>query len=98
MTLEEIKKIAIPACKKFNVKHLYIFGSFARGEGEKSSDIDFLVEFADPENDLSKRFFGLLHHFEDLFYCKIDLLTANSLSNPYFRQRVMKERINIYGG
>ena len=98
MTLKEIKKVAVPACRRFDVKRLDVFGSLARGEERSSSDIDLLVEFGDPDQRPSKRFFGLLHHLEDALGREIDLLTTTGLRNPYFRQRVLKERINIYGG
>jgi predicted nucleotidyltransferase len=98
MTLSEIKEIAVRACKEFKVKRLYLFGSLARGEETPGSDIDLLVEFEYPDSHLSKRFFGLLHYFEDTLGCEVDLLTLNSLRNPYFRRRVLKERISIYEG
>jgi uncharacterized protein len=98
MTLEEIKQVAVPACKEFKVKRLDLFGSLARGEGTTPSDVDLLMEFEEPELYPSKRFFGLLHRLEDALGCEIDLLTASSLSNPYFRRRVLTERVNVYGG
>lgn len=98
MTLEEIKKVATPACREFKVKRLDLFGSLARGEHTAESDVDLLVEFEEPGLHPSKRFFGLLHHLEDALGCEVDLLTVSSLSNPYFRRRVLKERMNIYGG
>ncbi len=98
MTLEEIEKIALPACRKFHVKQLDVFGSLARGEGNPSSDVDLLVEFEDSDQSLSKRFFGLLHHLEDALGCEIDLLTTTGLKNPYFRRHVLNEKVTIYGG
>jgi len=98
MTLEEIKQVAVPACREFKVKRLDLFGSLARGEGTTASDVDLLVEFEEPDVHPSKRFFGLLHHLEDALRCEVDLLTVRSLSNPYFRRRVLTERVNIYGG
>jgi uncharacterized protein len=98
MTLEEIKKVAMPACREFKVKRLDLFGSLVRGEHTAESDVDLLVEFERPDLHPSKRFFGLLHHLEDALGCEVDLLTVSSLSNPYFRRRVLKERMNIYGG
>ncbi len=98
MTLEDIKQVAVPACREFKVKRLDLFGSLARGEGTTASDVDLLVEFEEPELHASKRFFGLLHHLEDALRCEVDLLTASNLSNPYLRRRVLKERVNIYGG
>ena len=98
MTLEEVKQVAIPACREFDVKRLDVFGSLARGEEGTSSDVDLLVEFEDLDRHPSKRFFGLLHSLEDRLGCKVDLLTSSNLKNPYFQRRILKERIPIYGG
>ena len=97
MTLEEIRQIAIPACKEFHVRRLDVFGSLARGEERSSSDIDLLVEFEDLDHHPSRRFFGLLHYLEDKLGGQVDLLTSTSLKNPYFRRRVLQERIPLYG-
>jgi predicted nucleotidyltransferase len=98
MDIMEIRRIAEPACEKFAVKRLDVFGSLARGENGPKSDVDLLVEFNDPPQELSKRFFGLLHYLEDSLGTKIDLLTISSLTNPYFRQKVLSERQTIYEG
>jgi uncharacterized protein len=98
MTLEDIKKTVLPACAEFRVKRLDLFGSLARDTGAAGSDIDLLVEFEEPELHPSKRFFGLLHYLEDALGREVDLLTISSLKNPYFRQQVLKEKVNIYEG
>jgi hypothetical protein len=36
----QLKRLA----KKYVIKKLYVFGSIARGENQKQSDVDFLVE------------------------------------------------------
>jgi uncharacterized protein len=98
MKLEEIKTVAKPACERFRVRRLDAFGSTARGTANESSDVDLLVEFEEPERGLTQRFFGLLHYLEDNLGCEVDLLTSASLRNPYFRKRVMRERISLYEG
>ena len=98
MRIEDIKKAAVPACREFNVKRLDAFGSAARGASTAFSDVDLLVEFREPESRPAGRFFGLLHQLEDSLGCNVDLLTLGSLRNPYFRTRVLKERIPIYEG
>jgi predicted nucleotidyltransferase len=97
MTLDEIRQRVLPACQEFNVKRLDVFGSFARSRETDASDLDFLVEFHDPDYRPSKRFFGLLHRLEDTFQCDVDLLTLSGLRNPFFRDRVLRERTSIYG-
>ena len=98
MKLKEIERLVLPACRKFEVKRLDIFGSVARGQEKDPRDLDFLVEFDKPRHLPSKRFFGLLHHLEDVFDRPIDLVTTSGIRNPYFRDRVMRERKNVYEG
>jgi uncharacterized protein len=98
MTIEDIKRVADTACRDFDVKRLDAFGSAARGTSVASSDVDLLVEFRDPEHRPAKRFFGLLHRLEDSLGCQVDLLTLDGLRNPYFRKRVLGERVLVYEG
>ena len=96
MTLDEIKQKVKPACRRFQVKRLDIFGSAARDQTKPTGDLDFIVDFTDPDTQPSKRFFGLLHEFEDTFHCPIDLITLNSVKNPYFINRILQERKTLY--
>lgn len=96
MKIQEIRKIALPACREFDVKRLDAFGSTARGSAASSSDVDLLVEFIEPERNPAKRFFGFLHRLEDGLGCRVDLLTVSSLRNPYFKARVLEERVLLY--
>ncbi len=98
MNVEDIKKGVGPACREFGVHRLDAFGSIARGTATATSDVDLLVEFSSPERAPAKRFFGLLHKLEAAFGCEVDLLTINSLRNPYFKARVLRERIPVYVG
>ena len=41
LTIDEIKKRIRPVCEKYNVKELFLFGSYARGEATEDSDVDF---------------------------------------------------------
>jgi uncharacterized protein len=98
LTIREIKALSLPACKKFGVLRLDIFGSFAKDSANDKSDLDFLVEFENPDDRAAKRFFGLLHYFEDTFQRSVDLLTFDSLRNPYLRKQILLERNHIYEG
>ena len=42
-TLEDIAKVVKPLAEKYHVKAIYLFGSYARGEADENSDVDFLV-------------------------------------------------------
>ncbi|MGI6393846.1 MAG: nucleotidyltransferase family protein [bacterium] len=91
--LRELKLI----CKKFNVKELFVFGSMVNGHYSPESDIDFLVSFKEtPLENYADQYFEMLYALEDLFQRKIDLVTIDSLSNPYFIESVNKNKELIY--
>jgi predicted nucleotidyltransferase len=96
MGIDEIRQVVLPLCQEFGVRRLDAFGSTARGSATSSSDVDLLVEFAEPDRSPAKRFFGLLHRLEDIFGCHVDLLTLDGLRNPYFKARALGERVPVY--
>ncbi len=73
---------------KYGVKHLYLFGSYARDEALPKSDVDLLVEFSRPTG-----LFGLVSlqlFLEEKFSLKVDIGTFASLK-PYVREEVEKD-------
>jgi predicted nucleotidyltransferase len=43
-TLAQIKDLIVPIAIKYNLKALWIFGSYARGEATEESDVDLLMD------------------------------------------------------
>lgn len=85
-------------CEKYRIAYVDAFGSVARSEQKEGSDIDLIIEFSEPRQEgISKRFFGFLHEVEDRFHQKVDLLTENSLRNPFLKEKVNRDRVRIYG-
>lgn len=76
----------------FGVQSLDVFGSVARDEATKQSDVDLLVEFARPVGLFGM--FRLQDYLEDQLGCRVDLGTRDSLK-PRFRQRVLAEAIHV---
>jgi hypothetical protein len=86
-------------CKKYKVKELYAFGSVTENDFNEKSDVDLLVEFDKskiPLEDFADNFFDLADNLENIFNRRVDLLTLNSLKNPYFIQEVNKSKQIIY--
>jgi len=73
--------------KQYGVKKIGLFGSYAREEQKRRSDIDFLVEFEEPNFD---NFMDLTFYFENLFGKKVELITNGNLS-PHIQPDVEKE-------
>ena len=73
--------------RRFGVKRLGVFGSYARGEEKETSDVDILVELSKPTFD---GFIGLADYLEALLGKKVDLVTTKGLS-PHIAPIVRRE-------
>ena len=86
-------------CRKFRVQRLHVFGSAATGAFRKeTSDLDFLVSFFDrrPNADYADRVLDFADALERLFARPVDLVTEQSVRNPYFRRALEASRQLIY--
>ncbi len=84
----------IKICRQNDVSMIGIFGSMARGEAKKKSDIDLLVRFSKRKSLLAM--VRLERELSEALDRKVDLLTEGSVS-PYMRERVLKKMKVIYG-
>jgi hypothetical protein len=93
--LNEIQKL----CKNHGVKSLYIFGSANTSTFDKDSDIDLLISFKDnlTIEEYTENYFTLQYKLRELLKREIDLVTQNSLSNPYFIQSIDQNKQLLYG-
>lgn len=87
--LEEIKDIIIKVLKKHNVKKAAIFGSVARGEATKESDIDIVIEFEGRKSLLD--LVDLKLELQELLGKKVDVITYNSI-NPLLKEQILNEQ------
>jgi predicted nucleotidyltransferase len=85
-------------CRQYNVRRLDLFGSALRDDfDERSSDVDFLVEFLEtrPEG-AADRYFGLREALQSELRRPVDLVVRSAVRNPYFLQSVEQARLNLY--
>ena len=90
---EEMKKKIVKILKKNKVVRAGIFGSYARGEQKKNSDIDILVEISDKKFSFLD-LVNLEFKLEDALRKKIDLLTYGSV-HPLLRERILSDEVKI---
>ncbi len=92
--MDEIINKLIKILKKYGVKKIEIFGSYARGEAKPGSDIDIIVDFEETKSllDLVK----IEQELEDALGVKVDLLTRASIS-PYLKEIIAKESKIVFG-
>ena len=96
--IKENKDKLIKLCKKYDVEKMYVFGSASTGIFKDTSDIDILISF---KEDISidkytDNYFDLHNKLKDLFNRKVDLITENSLSNPYFKESIEETKKLLY--
>jgi hypothetical protein len=86
------KKIIVEILKKHGVKRAAVFGSFARGEEKKRSDIDILVKT--PSNMSLLGFIGMENELKDALKRKIDLVEYGYV-HPLLKKQIMSEQVPI---
>ncbi len=84
--LQRLRKELPYLREKYGVERIAIYGSFAKGKQTKKSDIDLLVDLAQP---LGLEFISLAYHLEEMLGRKVDLATFDtlrrSMGNPRYK-------------
>jgi predicted nucleotidyltransferase len=93
MNQSEIKNIILSHLKGFDPIKVGIFGSFARGDNKKGSDIDILVEFKEAPSLLT--LIKLENDLSEILGIKVDLVTTGALKNKRIKKSIKKDLINI---
>ena len=78
--------------EQFKAEVLGVFGSYARGEEKKESDIDVLVRFGEGATLL--HLVGLGYYLEDLFGVPVDVVSERAL-HPMMKDDVLKELVPV---
>ncbi len=75
------------------VRKLAIFGSVARDEAKKRSDVDILVDY-DAKYGLFA-FVDLKMYLENLLRCDVDLVSKSAL-HPALRKKILQEAKDVF--
>ncbi|MFH1209816.1 MAG: nucleotidyltransferase family protein [archaeon] len=90
--IKTIKLKALPVLKKYNIARAGIFGSYARGDYKKNSDVDMLIEVKDGFSLLD--LIGLEMELKKILKKKVDLLTYGCI-HPLLKEKILNEEIRI---
>ena len=77
---------------QFHVKRIGLFGSFAKDEGTRESDIDFLVEFDISLDQYIANRNALIDYLKCLFGRDVDVANPNSLK-PFYKSRILNQAV-----
>ena len=92
LKIKDIKKALIPVLESHNISFCYLFGSYARGDASRTSDVDLLVDTDITGFD----YFSLVEEIRQTLSKKIDLLRLCDLKpdNPIVI-RILKEGVRL---
>jgi predicted nucleotidyltransferase len=95
-SLDEIKEVLDKhkeeLKRRYGVKEIGIFGSFARGEEKDDSDVDILVEFDGPIGFF--KFLELEEFLSNLIGRKVDLVSKKALK-PHIGKHILEEVVTV---
>ena len=79
--------------KRYSLSELGVFGSYARGDQQQTSDIDILVDFSSRIDGF--QYIRMAHELEDLLEQKIDVVSRKGIK-PKYLPFVEKSLINVW--
>jgi hypothetical protein len=77
---------------KYQIVKLGIFGSIARDEHSKDSDIDIVVELEKPK---MFNLVGIKQDLEEIFAFPVDIVRVRKKMNEFLKNRIEKEAIFV---
>ena len=86
------KNIVLKYLKEYHIKKISIFGSIARDEHTRSSDIDIVVKFSKPNLFVQA---GIMEDLKEKFKTDVDVVALTNSMNPKLLDRIKKEAIYV---
>lgn len=103
LSISEIQSLVRPIAKKYQLRAVYLFGSYARNEATADSDVDFLIDRTGSKIKSMFDMGGLYSDLSSIMGKSIDIITTQMLEQestkvrtPDLVNNVLSERISIY--
>lgn len=94
-TLDEIRDKAIPLAKKYGVRRMWLFGSYARGEANAQSDVDFLIDEGNGKIQSMFDYVDFVWDLEDEFGCHVDAVSVG-IRDKNFLSEAKQDEVLLY--
>ena len=91
-TIDEIKEIVTALAAKYGAARIYLFGSYARGDADRESDIDLRI---DKGAIRGLQMGGLAADLEDALGIPVDLVPTGSLDSK-FLNAISDDEVLLY--
>ncbi|MEK6908785.1 MAG: nucleotidyltransferase family protein [Nanoarchaeota archaeon] len=91
-SLQELKEKIVPLLQEYNVTKAGIFGSYARGDEKKGSDVDILIEMNDGKGFSSLISLKIL--LEKRLKRKVDLVEYSTIRKE-LKKSILKDEVRV---
>lgn len=91
-TVDEIKEIVAALAAQYGADRIYLFGSYARGDADKDSDIDLRI---DKGAIRGLQLGGLAADLEDALGIPVDLIPTGSLDSKFLNS-ISDDEVLLY--
>ena len=92
-SIDEIKKRVIPIVCEYGINSISLFGSYAKGNANDGSDLDFVMDKGELRGLI--QYISLVNDLEKEFGCHVDLISKGS-SNKKFLNKIKKDEVLLY--
>lgn len=93
LTIKQIKERIKPIMAKHKVEDVYLFGSYARGEANRDSDVDLYCSSGDIETLYDEVSF--IEELKTALGKEVDLVIIGSQMHDYFREQLEEDMIKL---
>ena len=94
LTIKEIKNRIKPIMLRHQVKDVYLFGSYARGEANSNSDVDIFCDSGDIDT-LYKEV-DFCEELKEALRKEVDVVTIGSKMHEYFKKQLDEDKIKLW--
>lgn len=93
LTIKQIKERIRPVMGRHGIKNVFLFGSYARGEARRDSDVDIYCDSGDV--DTLWKHSAFQEELRQALGKDVDVITIGSRMDEYFRQQLEEDMIKI---
>lgn len=95
LAINDIRRIVVPLARKYRVKSLALFGSYARGDADSDSDVDILIDCGQGRITGMLTYLSFVHDLEAALNCHVDVVTSG-ISDKEFLSAITQEAMELY--
>ena len=93
LTIKQIRERIKPIMLKHNIKEVYLFGSYARGEANRNSDVDLYCDEGDV--DTLWKLSAFYDELREALGKDVDIVTIGTDLDVFFKTEIEKDMLRI---